>query len=347
MTAKIDRKSNTMTISSFHEGFLLNKYDMNPKYQRKSLWSEEQQSLLIDSILKNIPIPPVFLREMIDKEGKTKYEVIDGKQRLTSIISFINGNISTSDDIDDPLHNLEIAGVTFEELKEEENLADYLDDFWSYPIPIEYIKTKNDAIIDRIFDRLNRSGEKLNGQELRNATFYNSKLIQLSYKLSKHKYWSDVLKSTNRKRMEDIQLISEFIFLLIENKELSSNDKELDDMYKKYARSTKLVSWADIEAEFNNITNFIETLELDLNHYGISGVSHLYGIWSFSKFCSNIEHDHSAIKIKIHEFYSIYKSKNYDSNSAQSNYKKTMQYNTRGSTQRKRRRESLVQFCIN
>ena len=346
MTAKIDRKSNTMTISSFHEGFSLKKYNMNPEYQRKSLWSEEQQSLLIDSILKNIPIPPVFLREMIDKEGKTKYEVIDGKQRLTSIINFINGDISTSDDIDDPLHILDIAGISFDELKKNNNLADYLDDFWSYPIPIEYIKTKNDSIIDRIFDRLNRSGEKLNGQELRNATYYNSKLIQLSYKLSKNEYWSTILESTNKKRMEDIQLISEFIFLLIENKELNSTDTELDLMYKKYARSTKLVSWANIEDEFNLITDFIKKLELDLNYYGISGVSHLYGIWSFSKYCLNNGYDENTIKDKINEFYDIYKKKDFSNDSAQSTYKKSMQYNTRGSTQRKRRRESLVRFCL-
>ncbi|WP_413083672.1 DUF262 domain-containing protein, partial [Vibrio paracholerae] len=48
-----------MTISSLNEGRILKKFNLNPEYQRKSIWSDEQQSLLIDSILKNIPIPPI------------------------------------------------------------------------------------------------------------------------------------------------------------------------------------------------------------------------------------------------------------------------------------------------
>lgn len=346
MITKIDRNSNTMTISSFHEGFLLKKYNMSPDYQRQSVWGDEQQSLLIDSILKNIPIPPIFLREIIDENGKTKYEVIDGKQRLTSIIKFIDGKLSTTDDANDPLHNSDLAGVSFEELRNNPELKDSLYDFWGYPIPIEYIKTKDDSIIDRIFDRLNRSGEKLNGQELRNANYYNSKLIQLSYKLSKGKYWKKALEITDKKRMEDIQLISEFLFLLIEDRDIASSDAELDKLYKKYARNTKDISWGEIESKFKEITNFIIDLDIDLEKYNITGVSHLYGIWSFSKHCVEQGSDINNIKNKINKFYSIYKTKDYDINTEQSKYKKTMEYNTKGATQRKRRKEALIRFCL-
>ncbi|PJC85878.1 hypothetical protein CSW98_12550 [Vibrio sp. HA2012] len=345
MSIKLTRKSNTMTISSFHEGFLLNKFNMDPEYQRKSIWSAEQQSLLIDSILKNIPIPPVFLREFIDKDGKTQYEVIDGKQRLTAIIDFINGEVDTSDDLDDPLYDENIAGVNFLTLKSDEFFEDYLDDFWSYPIPIEYIKTKDDSVVDRIFDRLNRSGEKLSGQELRQASYYNSKLIQLAYKLSKHKYWSRVLCSTDKQRMEDIELISEFIFLIIEGKELNSTDKELDILYKKYARNTKDVQWSNVENKFNEITEFLVSLDLDLDLLRISGVSHLYGLFSFSYHCLLKDKTYDQVKSKVHDFYKIYKNKNFNDNSCQSEYKKSMQNSTRGKSQRRRRRQALQDYC--
>ena len=90
MSVRLKRKSNTVTISSLNEWRTLDKLNMSPKYQRKSVWGTEQQSLLIDSIIKNIPIPPVFLRESIDKKGISSFEVIDGKQRLTSIFKFID-----------------------------------------------------------------------------------------------------------------------------------------------------------------------------------------------------------------------------------------------------------------
>ncbi|MGL5665312.1 MAG: DUF262 domain-containing protein, partial [Shewanella sp.] len=104
MSIRLKRKSNTMTISSLNEWRTLNKFNMTPSYQRHSVWSSEQQSLLVDSIIKNIPIPPIFLREHIDKQGKTTFEVIDGKQRLTSIFRFIDNEIATADDDNDALH---------------------------------------------------------------------------------------------------------------------------------------------------------------------------------------------------------------------------------------------------
>ncbi|HFC9438880.1 TPA: DUF262 domain-containing protein, partial [Vibrio cholerae] len=156
MSIRIDRKSNTMTISSLNEGRILKKFNLNPEYQRKSIWSDEQQSLLIDSILKNIPIPPIFLREHIDKQGKTSFEVIDGKQRLTSIFRFIDNEISTIDDDTDPLHDDWLAGLTFSDLENNDGFESILEEFWRYPLPIEYVYTKDDKVVDKIFDRLNR-----------------------------------------------------------------------------------------------------------------------------------------------------------------------------------------------
>lgn len=46
--------------------------------------------------------------------------------------------------------------------------------FWRYQMPIEYIDTEDERIIDSIFDRLNRNGERLNGQELRNAKYHDT-----------------------------------------------------------------------------------------------------------------------------------------------------------------------------
>ena len=103
------RSSNNISIATLYENFKMEKYNLDPACQRKSIWSEEKKSFLINSILRNFPIPPVFLRQHInDNDGTTTYDVIDGKQRITSIIEFIEGKIvvSSEDDEDYPFDGL-------------------------------------------------------------------------------------------------------------------------------------------------------------------------------------------------------------------------------------------------
>jgi hypothetical protein len=59
---------------------------VSPTFQRRDRWGAEKQSLLIESFLVNIPVPPVYLAEDVARLGS--YAVIDGKQRLTSIANF-------------------------------------------------------------------------------------------------------------------------------------------------------------------------------------------------------------------------------------------------------------------
>ena len=343
MSIRIERKSNTMTISSLNEGRILKKFNLDPEYQRKSVWSEEQQSLLIDSILKNIPIPPIFLRENIDKKGKTSFEVIDGKQRLSSIFKFIDNEISTIDDDNDPLHESELAGLTFSDLENNDEFESVLEEFWRYPLPIEYVYTKDDKVVDKIFDRLNRSGEKLNGQELRHSNYYDSPLIALAFKIAKSDFWSNELEITNKNRMEDIELISEFIFLLIEETELSATQKTLDDLYAKYARYTD-INWDDLEKRFSEVDEIFQGFELNFSDYNVSGVSHLYGVWAFSYYCFS-EGKGISYKDKLHEFFSEYKNSAYQKDPALAEYKQSMNNATKGKSQRSKRKNALIQFC--
>ena len=60
--------------------------DLNPDFQRRDRWDVDKQSRFIESIIMNVPIPPVFLGE--DQYGK--YVVLDGRQRLTAIKDFLS-----------------------------------------------------------------------------------------------------------------------------------------------------------------------------------------------------------------------------------------------------------------
>ena len=122
MSEILNRESNRITVASFYENFQLSKYNLNPHYQRRSIWSDEKKSFLMDSIFKNYPMPPIFLHQRIDNaSGKTSYDVIDGKQRLTTIVDFIEGRISVTNETAESEEEDPIAGKFFYELQEVRN----------------------------------------------------------------------------------------------------------------------------------------------------------------------------------------------------------------------------------
>ena len=84
--AAIKAEVKTMTIRNFSDFAKDNDLELNPSYQRDSVWSISDSQLLIDSILRGIPIPSIILNQL---EEDRKLQIVDGKQRLTAILRFI------------------------------------------------------------------------------------------------------------------------------------------------------------------------------------------------------------------------------------------------------------------
>lgn len=342
MSNTLNRETNTITVANFWENHLLNKYNFNPAYQRQSVWSEEKQSFFIDSILKNFPMPPIFLHQQIDDDtGKTKYDVIDGKQRLNSIILFLQNEIPASDEFENsPFYDENIAGVYFRDI-DEKGLSEYKKKFWRYVIPIEYIDTESSEVIDNIFDRLNRNGEPLNGQELRKSMYHGAPLLELVEKIANGPFWKERLAHTDVARMEDYEFLSELIFQQIENMPLHANQNEIDRLYDKYARET--LDWNNIENKFLEITTLMANLNIDYAKYRVGGVSHLYGLWCFATYCHNKQIKPDDIRKKLNDFYTELRSGNI-ANADVEEYKKSMSARTKDQGQRKRRVESIISY---
>ncbi|HAT50398.1 MAG: DUF262 domain-containing protein [Nitrospirae bacterium] len=347
MTKFLDRLTNAITVASFWEGFVLKKYNLNPKYQRKSVWDDEKQSFFIDSILKNFPIPPIFLHQRIDdKTGKTSFDVIDGKQRLTSIKRFIDGEIKISNEFgEEPFSDPQLYGKYFGDLDSKE-LLPYKQKFWRYHIPVEYIDASDQNIVEAIFDRLNRNGEPLKKQELRNAQYHSTELLSTIEKLSEHPLFKSRFTEQMCNRMENMEFISELLFVTLENGIFDAKQDVIDGFYKKYNKHENLDRLKSALPLFNKSTDLMASIDLDYEKYRISGISHLYGLWCFSWYCVNNKTSVSvnSIKKKLNSFFDKFSQRESEDSSV-AEYKYTLSANTKSKSQRENRLRCLLGVC--
>ena len=87
------RRPSTQDISWFLDLFDRKQLDLEPPYQRKSVWSPKDKKFFIDTIFRNYPSPAIFLHKSINDQGQSLYHVVDGKQRLSTIIDFVQDKI--------------------------------------------------------------------------------------------------------------------------------------------------------------------------------------------------------------------------------------------------------------
>ncbi len=135
---------------------------ISPEYQRRFVWDEVRQSQLIESIFLGIPIPSLF---MATNEDST-WEVIDGLQRLTTMMNFVTDGESIL-----RLKGMEklpsLNGGTFEDLPSNLKLS-----FVTRPIRITVLNDRSDYQVRfDLFERLNTGGISLHEQEIRNCVF--------------------------------------------------------------------------------------------------------------------------------------------------------------------------------
>ncbi len=154
--------------------------NLRPEYQRRLRWNATQKSRLIESLLLNIPIPPVFLYE----SDAARYEVMDGQQRLNTVREFIAGDYAlTGLQVLRPLN-----GIRYSRCPPRIKRALDRSTISAIVLLLESDPATSGAIsiadIRRIvFDRLNTGGTRLNPQEIRNAIYpghFNQALVEIS-----------------------------------------------------------------------------------------------------------------------------------------------------------------------
>lgn len=353
MAKFFERNSTKLTVSEFYDNYILKKYNFDASYQRKSdVWAEDKKSFLIDSILKNYPIPAIFMRPIVDNNGKTKYDIVDGKQRLQAIISFIEEDIPLTtyfaEDrfLDEQSRNLaeNIAGKKFEDIKKEKGSGDYVKQFWTYTLQIEYLYEDDLDLVSSVFDRLNRNGEPLNPQELRNAKYSTTPLLKLIKELSNISFLKDKRERLKIERMEDEEFVSELLFWVLNRKALDSKPAVLEAQYEKYKDDMEILGKG--AKEFNRVIEFMESLELDYeNNKRLCWTTHLYTLFSFCWYCVNNDIEAEKVKNSVLNFYNEYFSRNTKYTGYLKEYKDAASSRTRSASQKNNRMNALLKYC--
>lgn len=170
--------------------------NLNPTWQRGAAWKEPRKVLLIDSILRGMDIPKVYLRKL-PANGAHKHDAVDGQQRIRAIWDFKAGAFSLNHP--DPLPTVgthSIHGLKFSQL--HKSLRDQFD---SFQVSVAEITSANNDEITNLFARL-QLGVALNPAELRNAMLAPARHIIDSIATSHSFFDATKIPNTRYKRQD-------------------------------------------------------------------------------------------------------------------------------------------------
>lgn len=248
--------------------------DMKPPFQRNPVWVDKQKSFLIDTILNGFPIPEIYMQETVTASGKSKYIVVDGQQRIRSVLEFIEGKFSMNGK-DSP----DYADMRFDDLAKEQKKLLY-----QYNFIIRTLPEIPDVELREIFQRLNKNVIALNAQELRNATYWGP-FISTMNELADKEIWSrlGLFTPNDIRRMLDVEYISELSIGILYG---TQNKKDnLDKYYQLYEEEFEELSF--VKNSFDSIIGEILKIIPDIVKTRWSKKSDFYTL--FLVFSNHIE----------------------------------------------------------
>jgi hypothetical protein len=194
-------------IINLYEDDCLN---LSPGFQRDSVWTERDRAKLVDSIVRNYPLPALFLYRR-EHNGEIVYDVIDGKQRIESILMFtglIRGKrFWAKVQLPDGDEKEWVDWNTLRSRKQQHLIT-------GYRLNTVEVDGETADIID-LFVRINSTGKALTAAEKRHAKYYNSEFLKMAGKLANRltKYFrkAKILSTGQISRMKHVELVCELM----------------------------------------------------------------------------------------------------------------------------------------
>ncbi|MAX87509.1 MULTISPECIES: DUF262 domain-containing protein [Gammaproteobacteria] len=242
--------SRTYSINDFLEWSDNDQLELSPKFQRRSVWNDTARSYLMDTIVSGKPIPKVFIRQKLNPQTrKSIREVVDGQQRLRTILSFMKDGFMIS-----KRHNKTYGGLYFSQLSEVDD--DIQSQILNYEISVDLLVNMSDPDVLDVFSRLNSYSVTLNEQEKLNANHFGpfkttaDRLAHLN-----NAFWinNKIISEQNVLRMYDVQMTADLLIAMIEGIRSKKQIKKFYETYEdNFDHDTE-----ELEEKFQNIINII------------------------------------------------------------------------------------------
>jgi hypothetical protein len=200
MAIKVEQT--TQTISWFNDLLREQRLLFKPPFQRNPVWLDKHRAYLIDTILRNLPIPEIYIQKETDEQGGTFWSLVDGQQRIRALLDFPRGDIELMDS-----YSSGRGGQSWDDLTSDEKR-----EYWNYRVVVREVIDATDADLRDLFQRLNQNTVVLNAQEIRNARF-KGEFIKTVTDLANESFWAEhrLVTTTEIRRMVDIEYMAELL----------------------------------------------------------------------------------------------------------------------------------------
>ena len=232
-------------IASLHNSSVWALYRMrdrvqlDPEYQRLSdIWTLDKRQLLIDTILNGFDVPKIYFHKFQEphkrKAKAHDFAIIDGKQRLETMWSFLDGKIALADDFKYFKNSsVDAGGMKYGELGKA--YPDLKNQFDTFLLTVISIETDDLEMIEEMFSRLNEAAP-LTAPEKRNA--YGGPLPVAIKKLAAQAFFTKHLPFPN-KRYRHFDLATKFLLAEHEGKVVDTKKAYLDDFVEGFKKRSR------------------------------------------------------------------------------------------------------------
>jgi len=286
-------------------------FELDPVYQREGgVWSLEKKQLFIDSVLNNFDVPKIYVHDLGANDSGKRFAVVDGKQRVTTVLAFVDGHFALADDFKLQIATSGIgikAGQYFNELSEDEK-----NYFREKQLDVVIVETDDVDDIEELFSRLN-NGEKLNAAEQRNA--FGGKMAGAVREMASNPFFESKLGFGNRRY--SYQEIAAKLLYLESCEQTLGKGNAFVDLKKRhldtFVKSNKGISDADLKKLQTSVTtnlNWMKPIFTDNDP--------LMGKQSFPQlmylFCKTVNREYASVDLqrKVSDFLSFFKQDRLD-----------------------------------
>lgn len=266
------------TLQEFVHLYDAGQLNLEPGFQRKSVWRMKDRQALIESICTHRPIPSIFLYKSSDAKGRLKYDVIDGKQRLESVLHFQGARGFRGERFS---ARMSLAGDPeprdYDWTALRRRGLEYV--LTSYRVATVEVGGDLANIID-LFVRINSTGKHLTTAEKRHARYYHSPFLRAAGKLAQARRRSfeeqRIITPAQFTRMKHVELVSELLASLV-NEGPINKKKALDAIIGGHGvAATKL---ARASAAFTRVLNLMGKVFPDLRETRFRNSAEFYTLF--------------------------------------------------------------------